>query len=137
MSHFEIRLLSPADLPRLKEIDRATFPEEEQYDDGMYHRILESRLSLVAIENGAVIGYVFVQINPYTHVRSLAVHPSHQRQGYGSALMRAVIENGEHEVDLLVDELNEPAMRLYESLGFQRAEMCPTMPPKHRMVLLL
>ena len=132
-----IRPLLEPDLQRIKEIDQATFSANEQYDIGMYGRMLQSGLSLVLLEGGLIVGYTFVQVNPYTHVRSLAVHPSYRRRGFGKALLRAAIENGEHEVDLLVDEGNGPAMRLYESLGFQCAEMCPTIPPKRRMVLRL
>jgi len=121
---------------RIKEIDQATFSPSEQYGEGLYEWMLASGLSIVAVnDEGLTVGWAFVQMNPYTHVRSLAVHPSFQRRGYGSALLRAVIANANREVDLLVDEANECAMRLYRRFGFQPAEMCPTAPPKRRMVL--
>jgi ribosomal protein S18 acetylase RimI-like enzyme len=132
-----IRTLVESDLPKIKEIDRAAFSAEEQYDDGMYDRMLQSGRSLVALDGGQVVGYAFVQIDPYPHVRSLAIHPSHHRRGFGRALLQAVIDRGEHQVDLLVDEANTPAVRLYEQLGFRRAEMCATVPPKRRMILQL
>lgn len=133
----EIRALVERDLPQIKELDLLTFPPEEQYGDGTYVRMLQSGLSRVAIEINRVVGYAFVQINPYTHVRSLAVHPAFRRRGYGTALLRAVINEGLHEVDLLVDEANLAAVRLYETLGFQPAEMCRLASPKRRMILHL
>ena len=132
-----IRTMVESDLPKIKEIDRAAFSAQEQYDDDMYDRMLQSGLSLVALNGGQIVGYAFVQINPYTHVRSLATHPDHRRRGFGRALMQAVIDRGEHEVDLLVDEGNVPAVQLYEQLGFRRAEMWDTVPPKRRMVFKL
>lgn len=131
-----IKALVEADLERIKFIDRAAFSEAEQYENGMYWRMLQSGLSVVALDDsGMLVGYAYVQINPYTHVRSLAVHPDFRRLGYGKALMQAIIDHADHEVDLLVDEANEPAIRLYKSLGFQFAEICPTVPPKRRMIL--
>src|SRR5579862_9976280 len=91
----EIRKLVTSDVPRIKEIDRALFSDAEQYDDGMYRRMAATGLSLVLVQNEVIVGYAFVQINPHMHVRSLAVHPSYQRRGYGRALMQAVIKNGE------------------------------------------
>jgi len=126
-----------ADVPSIKRIDRASFPAHEQYDGGTYDQMLQSGLSLVALDVDKTVGYAFVQMNPYTHVRSLAIHPGHRRRGFGRALMATVIRNGKHEVDLLVDEANLPAICLYETLGFAAAEMCPTVPPKRRMVLKL
>jgi len=125
------------DLPRIKAIDKVVFPPEEQYDDGMYDQMLQSGFSLIALDGGRIVGYAFVQINPHTHIRSLAVHPDHRRRGFGKALMQAVIENGEQEVDLLVDEGNTPATQLYERLGFRRAEMSAMVLRKRRMVLKL
>lgn len=130
-----IRPMLAADLTSIKRIDRASFPAHEQYDGGMYDRMLESGLSLVALDDDKIVGYAFVQMNPLTHVRSLAVHPGYRRHGFGKALMAAVIRSGKRRVDLLVDEANLPAIRLYETLGFAGAEMCPTLPPKRRMVL--
>ncbi len=127
--------MADADLPRIKEIDKLAFGADEQYEDEVYARMLQSGLSVVACDSSAaIVGYAFVQINPYTRVRSIAVHPNSQRKGYGTAMLQAVIGRANHEVHLLVDETNEPAIRLYESLGFQPAGMCSTVPPKRRMV---
>ena len=53
------------------------------------------------------------------------VSPDHRRQGYATALLEAVIEGADCEVDLFVDESNEAAIRLYEALGFRMALDAP------------
>ena len=151
-----IRPLTAFDLERIKEIDRAAFSSEDAYDAGVYPLMLQSGESVAAIDGaGVVVGYAFVQTldewpwaelsdvpqrplcHPHSHVRSIAVHPGYQRCGYGNAMLRSVIEAANGFVDLLVDEWNEPAVLLYESLGFRRAEICGTVPPKRRMVFNL
>jgi len=130
-----IRTLTERDLEQIKAIDRAAFPEDDQYEGEMYWQMLQSGVSIVASDdNGAIVGYAFVQINAGSRIRSIAVHPDFQRKGYGKAMMRAVIDGADREVDLLVDEANGPAVRLYRSLGFQPVEMC-LVPPKRRMLL--
>ena len=102
----------------------------------MYWEMLQSGVSIVASDDsGTIVGYAFAQVNAGTRIRSIAVHPDFQRKGYGKAMMRAVIDGADREVDLLVDEANGPAVRLYRSLGFQPVEMCLIVPPKRRMLL--
>lgn len=129
--------MAESDIPLIKAIDRLVFSSEEQYEDKMYGFMIQTGLSLVAVDGIRVVGYAFVQMNPYTHVRSLAIHPEYRRRGLGKALMQAVIDRADHEVDLLVDESNAPASRLYAQLGFRRAAICPALPAKRRMVLKL
>jgi len=75
---------------------------------------------LLAIEDGAVVGYLdvtncFAENEPY----DLFVRPEHRRRGWGRKLMAAAIErNRPNGMMLLVDADNAPAIRLYESLGF-------------------
>ena len=132
-----VRPLVDSDLDRIKTIDKAAFRSEDQYDDGMYQRMLQSGRSVVILDKSTIVGYAFVQTHLDTHVRSLAVDPVRRREGFGKAMLQTVIADAHREVDLLVDEANEPAIRLYGSLGFEPAEMCPTIPPKRRMVLRL
>jgi ribosomal protein S18 acetylase RimI-like enzyme len=53
----------------------------------------------------------------------LLTHPDHQGQGMGTYLVRrtiaALLDQGFGEVDLFVTRANEPAVRIYERLGFQ------------------
>lgn len=131
-----IRPLAAADLDRIRQIDVLCFGPDDQYSDAVYEEMHASGESRVATKSGVVVGYAFVQGKIWeadVHIRSFAVHPDHQRHGYGKALLRSVMESAHGSVDLLVDEFNTDAVRLYESAGFVPAEMCPIEPPKKRM----
>lgn len=56
-------------------------------------------------------------------IGGLGVVPSARRGGLGRALMDAVLEDAPPVVTLEVLEQNEPAIKLYESLGFERVRM--------------
>lgn len=74
----------------------------------------------LALHGGRVVGFIdvthcFDENEPY----DLFVCPEYRRMGLGRALLaRALAENGERAMMLLVDEDNIPAIRLYESMGF-------------------
>ena len=53
-------------------------------------------------------------------IGGIAVVPEQRRHGVGRALMEAVLELAPLTVLLEVIEANEPAIKLYESLGFER-----------------
>jgi ribosomal-protein-alanine N-acetyltransferase len=56
------------------------------------------------------------------HIHSLAVRRDHRRQGLASALLRDVladaVQQGAKRATLEVRRSNEPALKLYEKLGF-------------------
>jgi GNAT superfamily N-acetyltransferase len=56
-------------------------------------------------------------------VGALGVVPAARRHGLGRKLMHAVLAEAPDDVTLEVIEENEPAIRLYESLGFERTRM--------------
>lgn len=132
-----IRPLEGGDVERIREIDAACFAPDDQYEEPMYQAMIHSPESIVAVERGVLAGYAFVQRNVWEadlHIRSLAVHPQHQRRGHGQALIRATMECSPGGVDLLVAESNTLAMALYARLGFAAAERCESVPDRRRMV---
>jgi ribosomal protein S18 acetylase RimI-like enzyme len=56
-------------------------------------------------------------------VGGIAVVPEQRRNGVGRALMEAVLELAPPTVLLEVIEANEPAIKLYESLGFEKTRV--------------
>ena len=56
-------------------------------------------------------------------IGGIAVVPEQRRNGVGRALMEAVLELAPSTVLLEVIEANEPAIRLYESLGFEKTRV--------------
>jgi len=83
---------------------------------------------LVAVENDQVLGYVLVSPTGFDPERGLViaigVKRDAQNRGIGRALMERVLAESEalgmSDVELTVDPDNEPARRLYESLGFHQ-----------------
>ena len=91
-------------------------------------------LSLLAVSEGQSLGHVissYVDVVPGTsrvlQVGPLAVVPSHQRQGIGTALMQETIR--------VADELGEPLLliegspKYYGRFGFTRADAVGIEPP--------
>jgi ribosomal protein S18 acetylase RimI-like enzyme len=56
-------------------------------------------------------------------IGGLGVVPGERRSGVGRALMEAVLADAPPHVSLEVIEQNEPAVRLYDSLGFERTRI--------------
>ena len=82
-------------------------------------------LWIVAVEDGVVAGYVGSQtVLGESDMMNLAVHPDHRRLGVGRSLVCELIkqlkEQGSRLLVLEVRASNEPAVRLYEQLGFSR-----------------
>lgn len=71
---------------------------------------------------GIIGGFRFEPGAPVVDLVSMWTAPSHRRSGVGRLLVSAVVEwatdNGASAVELWVTRGNEPAQRLYESLGF-------------------
>lgn len=78
---------------------------------------------LLAVENETVVGYIDVthcyeENEPY----DIMVKEDHRRRGWGRKLLAEAIEmNKPRGMMLLVAEDNTPAIRLYESMGFDIA----------------
>lgn len=86
-------------------------------------------LALVAVLDGAVVGHVVVsyvgladgdgRLRQIASLSPLAVAPEHQRQGIGSALVRAVVAEADRRGELLVVLEGDPGY--YGRLGFEHS----------------
>ena len=86
----------------------------------------ELSLWLVAVEDGRLAGYVGSQtVIDETDMMNVAVHPDFRRRGIGEMmileLVEALKEKESRCLTLEVRASNEPAIGLYEKLGFQQA----------------
>ena len=86
---------------------------------------LENKLAywLVALEGETVAGYIGSQtVMEETDMMNVAVHPDFRRKGIAEALVSGLVaalkENGSRCLTLEVRASNEPAIKLYEKLGF-------------------
>jgi putative acetyltransferase len=94
-------------------------------------------IKLVAEAGGDVVGFaelITYPDNPRHHhageVNMITVHQDWQGKGVGRRLMEAMIELADNwlqitRLGLIVWTVNENAIRLYESLGFQREGVMP------------
>ncbi len=121
----EIRRLRPGDEAVVRELAERE-PQTRVLAD-------ERTIFLAAFEAGEAVGFVLAHELLRRHgdpaqlfVYELGVDENWRRQGIGTALWRALgqlaRERGLTGGFLLTNESNEPAMRLYESLGATRPE---------------
>ena len=80
---------------------------------------------LVALDGDAVAGYVGSQSSiDESDIMNVAVHPDYRRQGIAENLINNLVEDlksrGSHALMLEVRVSNDPAIALYEKLGFQQ-----------------
>ena len=76
----------------------------------------------VAVKDGRVVGYLDVtHCYETNNISDLYVDETQRRKGYGRKLLAKAIEmNHPKEMTLQVDIDNEPAIRLYEKMGFEK-----------------
>ena len=134
---FSVREARPEDLNEIISINLMCL--REHYPDYFWrdHLQLWGKAFLVAEHNNKVVGYVMTRVErsigyvsrffpkKVGHVVSIAVLPEFRRRGIATALMKEAIKRlkeiyGVKEVYLEVRISNEPAIKLYEKLGFQK-----------------
>ena len=126
MNSITLRTLARDLLPAVLELDQLCFgglwtPEG-------YQRELDSPNSelLAIVTQETVIGYgCFWAILEEAHITIVAVHPNHQRQGFGHLLLYALLvrarQRGMERATLEVRISNQSALSLYEKYGFKVA----------------
>jgi ribosomal-protein-alanine N-acetyltransferase len=129
------RRVEASDLPRLMEIEQAGFrhPWSEQQ---LRHELANAwSVPLAAVEGGPeggerMVGYAIVWVvHDELHVLNVATDPAHRRRGVGRALLNQVAELGRARAcrlaTLEVRRSNEPALALYQSLGYRQVGVRP------------
>lgn len=136
---FKIRGFRSDDLNKVMEINSECLPENYS---SYFYRDLHQRFPktfLVAEVDNGVQGYImcrlergfskFRSLRPtrLCHVVSIAVREPYRRRGIATGLMEAVMGQGRDEYSaaecyLEVRVSNEPAIGLYEGLGFKKVK---------------
>jgi len=130
---YRIEPMTEADLPRAFAIEEASFPSTDVQGGGAAQQAKQlreelsrswSRLRVARTATHDVVGYVlFWHVTDEIHLLNVAVDPAERRHGFGRALAREVIAYAERhncvKILLEVRKGNVPAIRLYESLGFE------------------
>jgi len=132
-----IRRFKLADLPRVMQIERASFGPDSYSASTFLAHVFRDRKGLFVAEGseGQIVGYALVRVGlgwigaKRGGITSIAVSPAHRRQGIGRALFRQALDHlREHrveEADLEVNVANRAAQSLYESVGFHRSRLLP------------
>lgn len=118
------RPLTRADLPRVLEIEAASFavPWSRSTFEGLLAR-RDSDL-IAAVRSGELAGYAVVwTIMDQSELGNVAVAPHERGRGIGRRLVEVALARagvrGAAECFLEVRESNRGAIRLYESMGFE------------------
>ncbi|OYT60874.1 MAG: ribosomal-protein-alanine N-acetyltransferase [Desulfurococcales archaeon ex4484_217_1] len=123
----KIRPAREDDIDRIFEVETLSF--KEPYPKGLLYIYLKltPELFLVIEKNGKVIGYTIGLLKPSKlgHIVSLAIDPKERRKGYGTLLLKKLLEKfkelGVCKVRLEVRVSNRPAINLYSKHGFKIA----------------
>ena len=132
---FKVRIFRSDDLNRVMAINEECLPEN--YSSFFYRDLYQRfpKTFIVAEADGAIQGYIMCRIERglskfktfrtarHAHVVSIAVREAYRRRGIASMLMLKAMENGLEaynvtECFLEVRVSNQPAINLYEKLGF-------------------
>lgn len=118
------------DIARVTELEHSLFGADAWPATMFWSELAERRtrhyLVAIAPDDGAVVGYA--GLCAYTpeesYVQTIAVADGHRREGIGSTLLRALLDEAlrreSRHVDLEVRADNPAAIALYEGFGFVR-----------------
>lgn len=119
-----VRPMVDADLPKVLEIERASFPCP--WGEWAFRVELKPPGYAFVYElSGEVVGYAVLRIvRDEGHLLNIAVAPERRRQGIGTELLKSCIDlctkKGVKDLWLEVRESNLGAISLYTKLGFTR-----------------
>lgn len=126
---YKIKLAQPGHFLDVAALDRIAWPEEPDtyIPDGEHAWRLwcEYATVLIAVESqpdqrelvtGALLMFPTNTSEIFLH--KIMVHPDYRSKGIGSALMQQALLDAQDVVLLTVNPENTPAVKLYESFGF-------------------
>ncbi|MFD7885341.1 GNAT family N-acetyltransferase [Streptomyces bauhiniae] len=136
-----IRREAPPDEPAVRAVTAAAFAKPETPDPveaGLLDQLRTCgawlpELSMVATgDQGEIVGHVVctrghVDTHPVLALGPLSVHPTHQRHGFGQALVHAVLGAADATNEPLVALLGNPAY--YSRFGFRASTHYGITPP--------
>lgn len=144
MADLIIRKAEEKDVLAIEQIEKQCFAVPWSYES-LYKDIVENKLAFYIVAeiaggdgiqcssdaaDGQICGYVGIwKIFEEGHITNVAVAPEFRRKHIGLAMLETLIsvtaEAGIEKYTLEVRAGNEPAIRLYEGLGFKSAGIRP------------
>ncbi len=117
-----VRLEEPAARDASLEVERLAFGSEEEPAIVEAVRDEEGSFAMVAEDEGAIVGHVqlsraWVGETPVLALGPVGVRPERQREGIGSALIRAGVDEAARRGEVAVILVGDPAF--YPRVGFE------------------
>lgn len=129
-----LRAATSADLDRVMELERATFPDDAWSSENMAAELASAHTSYTIALEGTenVVGYVGLlapAASEQADIQTIAVAAEHRGAGVGRMLLRHAIAQatqcGARELFLEVRADNAPARALYAAEGFEQLGVRP------------
>jgi [ribosomal protein S18]-alanine N-acetyltransferase len=123
-----IRRLAYSDLPAVISIERRSFPTPWSLAMFVLELSKPSGICLAATEGEELLGYlVCSRYDQVWHLMNVAVAPERRRRGIARELISRLVEEGGDRLPftLEVRVSNQPAIAMYERLGFRSAGVRP------------
>lgn len=125
-----IRSMNIGDVDTLAKIELSCFSDPWSVAAFTYELTNPLSTWLVAEQDGNIVGYVGSQaVLDEADVMNVAVIPQYRRQGIAKLLIQSLIEQlqskGVQKLSLEVRVSNEPAIALYNMLGFEQVGRRP------------
>jgi len=135
----DIRFAEESDLPALMALINQAFKVEaffivrDRLTPEETHQYFQKGRFLLAEENGALAGVVYVELRgDRSYLGLLSVDPAQQKSGLGRRLMAAAEEfareMGSHHMDLTVVNLRTELPPFYRKLGYTEDGTAPVRP---------
>ena len=131
------------DLDAIMALERTGFPEAERWSERSWlgELVADNRRVIIARSHQAVGVATWSVIGELAELLRLVVAPEHRRTGIGTQLVEAGIEAvrlaGARAAMLEVGYTNEPAIALYQRLGFEQLRVRENYygPGRHAVIL--
>lgn len=120
-----LRPIRITDTEAILELDKRAFePIWQLSADSLAVAMIQATSASLIEDQGKVLGYQITTSSPFgAHLARLAVLPTHQREGLGTALVNnaieSVLETGLGQLSVNTQEKNTSSRKLYKKMGFR------------------
>ena len=128
MTHINIKIenMKAEHINEVENIEKICFAHAWTRADLEAQLTLDTSHFVVATVDEKVVGYMGLQIfSGEGYVTNVAVLPEYRRQGIAKMLIEKQLQNEMSFITLEVRESNLPAIKLYESCGFENVGIRP------------
>jgi N6-L-threonylcarbamoyladenine synthase len=126
----EIRVLRSDQLAEVMALEHETFPSDAWTQESMAAELASPNGYYIGLFDPELVGYAGLATVPgsfSSDVQTIAVSALHRGKGLGRKLLEALVAHakrlGSEQILLEVRVDNEPAIKLYQSFGFERIDV--------------